>query len=144
MREVKTSLEIDAPADAVWRQLVDKARWRRFSDFCDKDPAHPIAEGRTFTFGLRLLGLPPIPIDAHVIRLVPDRELRWVGKMPGFRGEHYFLLEPDGSGNTRLVHGEQFSGPLGELYDVLFHTVSVHTYATFNVGLAMQVERQRF
>lgn len=142
MREVKTSLEIAAAPDAVWRQLLDKARWQRFSDFCDKDPAHPIAEGQTFTFGLRLLGLPAISVDVRVIRFVPDRELRWVGKFPGFRGEHYFLLEPDGENRTRFRHGEEFSGPLGELYDTLFHKVSVHTYAAFNVGLAMQVERK--
>ncbi len=141
MREVKTSLDIAAPPDAVWRGLLDKHCWSRFSDFCDKDPAHPIAEGRRFTFGLRLLGLPAIAIEVRVIKMVPDQELRWVGKFPGFRGEHYFELEPLGEARTRFVHGEQFSGPLGELYDCLFHQVSRSTYAAFNVGLAMHVER---
>ncbi len=141
MREVRTSLEIDAASDVVWRQLLDKARWCCFSDFCDEDPGRPIAEGQMFIFGLRLLGLWAVPIPVRVIRLRPNQELRWVGTFPGFRGEHYFLLEPDGDGRTRLVHGEQFSGPLGEAYDWLFHNVSQQTYAAFNVGLAMQAER---
>jgi hypothetical protein len=141
MREVRTSLEIAAPPDAVWRQLLDKARWARFSDLGDRDPHRPIAPDLTFTFGLRLLGLWALPITVRVIRFVPDRELCWVGRFPGFRGEHYFLLEPVAPGRTRLVHGERFSGPLGELYDGLFHQVSQEAYATFNVGLALQLER---
>lgn len=141
MREVKTELEIAAPPDAVWRGLLDKSCWARFSDFCDKDPACPIAEGQSFTFGLRLLGLPAVPIKVRVDRLVPNQELRWVGKIPGFRGEHYFLLEPLGTDSTKLVHGELFSGPLGEAYDRMFHQLTQSTYAAFNVGLALHVER---
>ncbi len=143
MREVKTSLDIAAPSDVVWRRLIDKARWCCFSDFCDEDSTRPIAEGRIFIFGLRLLGLWTIPIPVRVITLRPGRELRWVGKIPGFRGEHYFELEPvpGDPGRTRLNHGELFSGPLGELYDRLFHTASEQSYAAFNVGLAMQAER---
>lgn len=141
MREVKTDLEIAAPPSAVWRALLDKSQWSRFSDFYDKDPGVPIAEGQAFTFGLRLLGLPAVPIKVHVDRLIPEQELRWVGKIPGFCGEHYFLLEPLGENNTKLVHGELFSGPLGEAYDRMFHSVTQSTYAAFNVGLALQVER---
>ncbi|MFH2007760.1 MAG: SRPBCC domain-containing protein [bacterium] len=141
MREVKTSLEIHAPPDAVWEQLLDKSRWGRFSDFCDLDPGRPIAAGATFTFGLKLLGLPAAPIRVRVLRFEPPRELCWVGAAPGFRGEHYFRIDALEANRCRLTHGEYFSGPLGSLYDRLFHTTSTDTYAAFNVGLAMQAER---
>ena len=48
-----------------------------------------------------------------LLAVEPGRELRWLGRflVPGlFDGEHYFLLEPDGSGGTRFTHGENFSG----------------------------------
>ena len=50
-----------------------------------------------------------------VLRVVPDRELRWLGTLliPGlFNGEHYFLLTPAGHKATRFTQGEKFSGIL--------------------------------
>ena len=49
----------------------------------------------------------PLILEARI-----NEELRWVGRVgiPGiFDGEHYFILEPHET-QTRLIHGENFSG----------------------------------
>lgn len=142
MTRLQTDLTIAAPPREVWAAFVDRARWRHFSDFMDLDPGRPMVEGSRFWFGLRLGGLVPAPVPVRVIRRVEERELRWVGGLPGFRGEHYFLFEPRGEGWTRMVHGEDFSGPLGRLFTRLMGPMIQETYAAFNVGLAMQVEKR--
>jgi hypothetical protein len=171
MPTVETELRIAAPPTAVWRTLLDRGRWRQYSDFFSLDPARPLAEGQAFWFGLRLGGLLPTPIRVQVLRRVEAQELRWVGQLPGFRGEHYFRLHaapaaeipaeppagiagpaptPDPvtatrstAASTHWVHGEHFSGPLGELLFRLAGQVIRQTYAAFNAGLAMHVERRR-
>jgi hypothetical protein len=136
MREVITELTLDAPRPQVWNALLDKASWHHYSAFVDRDPGTPIAEGQSFRFGLRFLGLPPVPVTGHVLRCTLQAELRWVGLGPGFRGEHYFVLEEAGEATTRLVHGEAFSGPIGEAFCLIFHRQVTETYGAFNRGLA--------
>jgi hypothetical protein len=142
MREVQTSLIINAPRRRVWETFLDKSRWAAYSDLQDLDPSLPIAEGRTFRFRLNLLGFIPVPFTVRVTRRAEAEELRWVGKGPGARGEHYFRFSDAGKNQTRLVHGEEWSGPLGELVHLLLSRVIAETFAAFNVGLALQVEKQ--
>lgn len=140
MPTVETELRIAAPPEIVWRTLLQRARWRRYSDFFSLDPSRPLSEGAPFWFGLRLGGLLPTPIRVQVTRRREPEELRWVGHVPGFRGEHYFRLHAEGEGWTHLVHGEHFSGILGELFIRLAAEVIRETYAAFNAGLALQAE----
>lgn len=142
MASISTELTIAAPPWAVWHALLDRARWRHFSAFQDLDPGRPLMEGSRFWLGLRVGGLFPAPIRVKVIRRVEEQELRWVGGGPGIRGEHWFHLQPAGDGWTRFRHGEDFTGPLGELLVRLGENVARPIYEAFNRGLATQVEPQ--
>ena len=142
MPELETELMIDATPRVVWERFMDKGRWRSFSDFVDLSPGQPIAAGRSFWFGLRLLGLPPVPLRVEVLRCEPGREVRWVGGIPAvplFKGEHYFRFEAVGEGRTRLVQGERFTGLLAGAFMTLLGETTRQAYARFNVGLAEQV-----
>jgi hypothetical protein len=141
MSEIVTQLLIDAPPSIVWERLVDKGRWKSFSDFVDLSPGRPIEAGCTFWFGLRLLGLPPVPIRVEVLRCDSARELRWVGGLPAlplFRGEHYFRFEDAAEGRTRFVHGELFDGLLQGPFMLLLGETTRKAYVRFNLGLAAQ------
>lgn len=51
----------------------------------------------------------------RVIRVKKNAEFAWKGNVlfPGlFDGEHFFRLEQAGQDQTRLIHGEKFSGIL--------------------------------
>jgi hypothetical protein len=112
--EIRTELEIGAPAREVWGILTDFARYQEWNPFiteiaCDGTEGHALRvqlslpEGRDFQIRPRLL------------RFEEDRELRWRGHLlfPGlFDGEHFFRLEELGPGRTRFIHGENFEGIL--------------------------------
>jgi len=141
MQNIETELLIAAPPDRVWRAFLDRPRWRSYSNFMDLDPGRPLVEGSRFWFGLRLGGLLPAPIQVRVLRRIEGEELCWAGKVPGFRGEHYFRFHPEGDGWTRMTHGEDFSGVLAEISIPLVRDRLREMYAAFNAGLAQHVEQ---
>ncbi|MDY0000801.1 MAG: SRPBCC domain-containing protein [Polyangia bacterium] len=142
MARIATELTIAAPPPVVWRAFLDRARWKTFSSFHDLDPGRPLVEGARFWLGIRAAGPVPLPIKVKVLRRVEERELRWAGGGPGIRGEHWFLFEPEGEGWTRFRHGEDFTGPLGELLVRLGGGVARGLFESFNQGLARLVEPQ--
>ena len=141
MPEIKTYRPIEAPPRVVWDCFMDKRRWESFSDFVDLSPGKPVEQGCTFWFGLRLLGLPPVPLRVEVLRCEPAREVRWVGGLPFFRGEHYFRFEDIGESRTRFIHGELFSGHLADAFMLFLGDATRKAYRRFNDGLAVQARR---
>ena len=112
--EIRTELEIAAPAAEVWGILTDFPRYQEWNPFIteissDGVKGHPLRvqlslpEGRDYQLKPRLL------------RFEENRELCWRGHLifPGlFDGEHFFRLEELGQRRTRFVQGENFSGVL--------------------------------
>ena len=114
VHELSTTVEIDAPPEAVWTVLTDFDRYDEWNPFMR-------VHGRP-NLGARLL-VELTPPGRRTARFRPTvlvvdraREFRWLGHLavPGvFDGEHRFALEPlDGGVRTRFVHSESFSGLL--------------------------------
>jgi hypothetical protein len=115
MKEIRTSVDIDAPADRVWTLLVDTGRWHEWNPFASGvdgklEVGQKVVVHMTSGPGGRAMKIKP---DVTVV--VPGSELRWVGGLLHptiMRGEHYFRVEPLEDGRSRFVHGEVFSGVL--------------------------------
>ncbi|MEO8900501.1 MAG: SRPBCC domain-containing protein [Polyangiaceae bacterium] len=112
--EIRTELEIAAPASHVWRILTDFPRYGEWNPFITE-----LAGELTVGSKLRLLlSLPEgrdLRIRPQLLRCDESRELRWRGHLlfPGlFDGEHFFRLEAVSEERTRFVQGENFSGVL--------------------------------
>lgn len=119
VRSISSAIEIDAPPEAVWRELADTGSYGDWNPFVRRLDGELTAgarleveitppEGRAMTF------------RPKVLAAKPGRELRWRGHLlvPGlFDGEHSFVIEPLGEGRSRLTQSERFSGllvrPLG-------------------------------
>jgi hypothetical protein len=108
--QVRTTIDIDAPAQRVWDILVDFERYAQWN------PYHVSVQGEARQ-GARLSVqvLRPdgkrVHLEPHVLRLAEGRELTWGGGIRGvFHGEHVMRIEPTGPGTVRLVHDEDFSG----------------------------------
>lgn len=55
--------------------------------------------------------------DPKVTRVQPEKELRWLGKVPGFlSGEHIFAIEDMESGRVKFVNREIFGGMLSSFF----------------------------
>lgn len=113
MKELRTEIEIDAPAERVWEVLMDFDSYPAWNPFITSlsGEARPGAkltarleppDGRGMTF------------RPAVVRVEPSVEFRWLGHflVPRvFDGEHIFELHPSDDG-TRFVQREEFSGLL--------------------------------
>jgi hypothetical protein len=114
MKEIHTEIEINAPADKVWRVLTT------FADFPEWNPFVRRVEGEV-SVGARLdvyiqpSGGKGMSFRPTILVAEPNRELRWLGRLwlPGiFDGEHSFSIEPLGEVCVRFIQRERFKGLL--------------------------------
>ncbi len=110
-KEIRTEIEISAPASKVWSVLTDFARFPEWNPFVVRVDGEPRA-GRELKIDVQLPESRMLKFTPVVLRAEADRELRWVGKLPlgAFRGEHFYMIEPIDESSIRFIHGELFSG----------------------------------
>lgn len=143
MREVCTDILIDASPERVWTVLVNLER------FSDWNPFIPYAQGvieKDARLEVRITppGSRAMAFQPTVTRLVPERELHWLGHLwipKLFDGEHIFELHPEGEAGTRFVQRERFSGLLVPL---IWNQVKGPTrsgFVTMNEALKARAER---
>lgn len=140
-RSIQTEITINAPADAVWASLTDGSdlSWNPFLTRL----TGTLAQGEQLGITVSPEGMTPMDFTPTVLVADAGRELRWVGRL-GFRGifdgEHYFVLEPLADGQTKLRHGERFSGMLTlALYPMLVKGTT-SGFRAMNAALRERVE----
>src|SRR2546425_3685056 len=98
MKELRTEIEIAAPADRVWVALTDFQsfpRWNPFIRRVDGD----LRVGARLTVRIQLPSARSMTFRPRVLKVEPGRELRWRGQLmvPGlFDGEHIFAIDLSG------------------------------------------------
>jgi hypothetical protein len=113
-QEIHTRIWIAADSEQVWSVLVDGRAYPDWNPFIRRLDG-TIAVDRRIAITLTSRRGETIRFSPIVTRMLPGRELRWLGRlaMPGLLdGEHYFLLSPLTGGRTLLTHGERFTGIL--------------------------------
>src|SRR5438046_9286228 len=94
MLELRTETEIGGPVDRVWQVLTD------FESFPDWNPfirsvRGKAVEGSRLDVLLGASGTRPMRFRPKVLQVVPNRELRWLGRLVRRRlsdGQHLFQL----------------------------------------------------
>jgi len=112
MKELRTEIEIDAPPERVWAALLDFPSFPEWNPFIRTIRGTP-AVGSRLEVTLGASGTTPMSFRPTVRAVVPNRELRWLGRvgLPRiFDGEHIFELTPIGPNRTRFVQRERFRG----------------------------------
>jgi len=118
MKELHTEIEIDAPAERVWRLLTDFASYPRWNPFIRTISGRPIP-GERLEVRLEPPGGRRMTFKPEVLEAEPERTLRWLGHLmvPGlFDGEHSFTIEPLAEDRVRFVQREAFKGLLVPLF----------------------------
>lgn len=141
MKTLDTTIDIDATPAKVWETLIDFPSHEQWNPFFARIEGEPRV-GQSITITARKpdgsggMSFTPTILDAE-----PAKLLRWRGKLfiKGlFDGEHTFQLVDLGNGQTRLNHGEKFSGILIPVMGkVLFDTEK--GFMAFNQALAEEV-----
>lgn len=114
MHEIGTAVEIEATPERVWSILLDFRAHAEWNPFVRSIQGIAEVDAR-LTVSIRPKGGKAITFRPTVLRVIPNRELRWLGRvlLPGiFDGEHYFQISQCGPGRVRFVQGERFSGIL--------------------------------
>ena len=113
-KELKTSIEIQASAQQIWKVLT------QFNEYPSWNPLIKKLSGKqSLSAQLEVHIAPanrkPMVFRPIVLEYEQDKTLRWLGKGPIkglFDGEHYFIIEELEAKKCRFVHGEKFSGIL--------------------------------
>lgn len=136
VHEIITEIDLPASAARVWVVLTDFASYRRWNPAI-RSIDGVLAEGGRLRVNLRRevlqhrspgalhalrglafrswLALNGMSISVLVTKLLPERELRWVGRLPVpkmFEGEHFFRITDKPDGGVRFTQGERYAGLL--------------------------------
>jgi hypothetical protein len=109
MKTIKTFIKINASPQNVWSVMDDLQRYPEWNHLTP-DLAGRTTVGSIVRGTLTKQGAPQVPIGPTINAVVGAREFRWLTKVPGFRAEHYFFLQPTADGGTELTHCEDFDG----------------------------------
>jgi hypothetical protein len=142
---IETSITMAAPPSRVWDVLTDFTRFPEWNPFI-RSIKGDLAVGSRLDVQIAPPGKKSMRFRPTVRAANANHELRWLGLLlvPGlFDGEHYFVLEPQGTGTTRFVHGERFSGVLvGLIMRAGMLDVTRQGFEAMNAALKQRVEAQ--
>ena len=141
-KQLETEIEINAPAERVWKVLTDFHAHPIWNPFIRELRGKPI-EGERLRVFIQPPGGKGMVFKPIVLKAEENRELRWLGKMfiPGlFDGEHYFRIEPIDEDRVRFIHGEIFSGLLVRLFAKSLDEGTLSGFRQMNEALKRRAE----
>jgi len=142
MKELVTHIEIDAPAEKVWETLMDfrdYPQWNPFVQYL----LGPAQVGRPLHALLAVPGEEPKVVHPEVVKVEPNRELRWTRKLwfSGIlHGEHFFQVRPLTQDRALFIHGEIFSGLLVPFLKRVLEGPTKQSFQAMNIALKRRLE----
>jgi hypothetical protein len=118
VRELRTSIEIDATPERVWEILTDFDSYPDWNPFI-RSAGGEAVRGEKLEVRIEPPGGRGMTFKPTVLVDEPGCELRWRGRLllPGiFDGEHILRIEPLGDGRVRFEQAERFRGLLVPLF----------------------------
>jgi hypothetical protein len=143
MTEIRTEIEIDAPAERVWQVLIDFTSYPQWNPVMRvvKREVEPGTRLKVHVRPWRRLGMTFCPT---VLTAEPSRELRWHGQLllSGlFAGEHSFTIEPIGKNKVRFIQQEVFTGLLVPLFVLVLQARTRRVFEDMNEALKGRAEQ---
>ena len=143
MKSIRTEITIHAPAQIVWNILMDFENYPAWNPFMQiKGNAK---QGNRLEVTIALDEHKPQIFKPEILELRPEKSFRWLGHfiIKGlFDGEHLFNLEVVAENETRLIHGENFTGMLSGLILKMIEEKSLAGFEKMNAALKQEAERQ--
>jgi hypothetical protein len=114
VKELRSQIEIEAPAERVWQVLTDFAAYPEWNPFIRRVNGRPELEER-LVVRMQPSGMRGMTFRPTVTKAEPGRELRWLGHLfvSGiFDGEHIFEIEVLDRVRILFIQREVFKGLL--------------------------------
>ena len=144
MKQIDTSIGIDASPAIVWGVLTDFAAYPSWNPFITRIEGI-VGAGERLTIRVVPPGQKGMAFRPRVLVAEPERQLRWKGRLivPGlFDGEHIFRIEPAGDG-VRLHHSERFTGLLPHMMPASSFEAVREGFEAMNGALKQRAEARR-
>jgi hypothetical protein len=141
MKQIHTSIDIDAAAETVWEVLTDFQRYPDWNGYTRIDGEAVVGERLRVASGPEADEMPTF--RPTVLRADPGRELLWRGHLYVrglFDGEHRFLVDDLGDGRSRLTQSEEFGGLLAGPILRRYGEQTEATFRAVNAALKTRAE----
>jgi uncharacterized membrane protein len=137
--EVRTSIDVDASPDRVWRVLVDVERWPEWTESVSS--VRPLDAG-PLAVGSRVeISQPRIPTATYTVTaLEPGRAFTWEQQQPGSRVSAHHECEQLPDGGTRVELRVVMSGAVGAVMGRLYRRLTERYLAIEAAGLKARAE----
>ena len=142
MKELKTSIEINANPEKVWRVLMDFEKYPQWNPFIKSIRGTPKV-GEKIEAGIHPPGQRDMTIKPILLKVEKNKELRWLDHLlfPGiFDGEHIFMIEVLEKSKILFRHDEKFSGILVPIFWKSLHQHTRIGFMEMNQALKSRVE----
>jgi len=143
MPQIRSSIDIDAPASLVWAILTDFGSYKRWNPFIRTILGKP-DHGNALQVTLNRHGRAPLSTSSTLTYLREPRELRWRQKRlaPGFFAtEHRFRIESLPAGGVRFHQIEQIQGLFGPVLARGRQRATEDAFNVMNRALKARAER---
>ncbi len=143
MREVRTEVEINAPASSVWRVLTNFMLYPEWNPFISNVSGELVDGGELRVTTVSLFGI-PLNFRLKVDNIRENHGMRWLGQTikPGLLdGRHYFEIHELSPDKVRFVQYEEFSGFLLMLAWWVLRPLSRRGFDSMNKALKERVEQ---
>lgn len=113
---IKTEIIINAPAERIWSILTDLGNYQQWNPFIIESSGE-VKVGKKINNTMKN-GDKTMTFKPTILNVVENEYFDWLGSLwfKGiFDGQHYFSLEPLNEKQTKLIHGENFSGILSKI-----------------------------
>ena len=128
-KEIRTEIEIEAPAEKVWEILTDFNRYEEWNPFIIKSSG--VAEEGAVLVNVMKNGKKTMTFKPRILEVRKHEYFDWRGSLffrGLFDGHHYFRIEPQAKDGVKLIHGEKFSGILS---GPIFKSIRENTLESF-------------
>ncbi len=115
---------------AWWNRVVGNCRWL---------DGQPWQKGSRFH--MELLKPRNMTFQPVILECTPPHKVGWVGRKPGFVGEHWFSFEEQPDGTTLMKQWENLSGFLTMFFGDGIRKQTVAAYAAWFEALKFEAER---
>ena len=112
MKQIETSIIINAPQIEVWNALVNFKDYAIWNPFITQISGN-LAQGNALEVLINPPNGNPMKFKPIVETYTPTIEFSWIGHLflrGIFDGNHYFKLNALSKNKTQLIHGERFGG----------------------------------
>jgi len=146
MKEVRSEIEIAAPAQKVWAIVTDLERYPEWNTFTPRMSAKKIEVGQEFDLDCQMTEKQLLKNEHEVfLAYEPDKfKVCWgtsrTKGRPGIKSFRWQICEPLDDRRTRFLNYEQFHGPLACLVYLLYGGKMRAAFAAYCQALKKRAE----